>query len=200
MLMALTMLARPIASQVATLEELRGLSEALQDGELDDEGLAVFRREAARHPDDWHVHGMLEHTNYILEEFFSLSFNSRNTLVITVRDHRAPRHHSCCSASLLSVTMRILLACIAVLLPASGGFVATNRMEHRATRLQSSIRHDAWPRCAEGPLHEGESESRTPRVSIEYCTRCNWMRAWGALDPWTGLCLAQPCHCAVRSC
>ena len=59
MLMALTMLARPIASQVATLEELRGLSEALQDGELDDEGLAVFRREAARHPDDWRVHGML---------------------------------------------------------------------------------------------------------------------------------------------
>jgi len=64
-----------------------------------------------------------------------------------------------------------------MVLPATGGFMATNRM-HRATRLQP-IRHDAWPRCL-GPLPEGESESRTPRVSIEYCTRCNWMlrSAW----------------------
>ena len=61
MLIVITMLVRPVVSQVATLEELRGLSEALQDGELDDEGLDVFRREAARHPNDWRVHGMLGH-------------------------------------------------------------------------------------------------------------------------------------------
>ena len=105
--------------------------------------------------------------------------------------HRLALFSSCATATAVGpvVMMRILLACIAMVLPATGGFMATNRM-HRATRLQP-IRHDAWPRCL-GPLPEGESESRTPRVSIEYCTRCNWMREWGGLDPCNRLCLAQP--------
>ena len=72
-----------------------------------------------------------------------------------------------------------MLPIIALLLPTAGAFLLA------PVPLSRSLvdRRAVSPRCAEDAddvVHDDDEGSRYPKVTIEYCTRCNWMlrSAW----------------------